>query len=638
VISKYRLFLLIFLPAAVILAAGAVLVQEKNKALSAEQFERLLQNQWLLVSMMGDSPERGRIYARIAGETGLRITLVSRNGDVFYDSSSEAPLENHADRAEIKGAFAGKPTMAVRRSDTTGMPTIYYADRLEADTALRVAYPAEYYERQERALLGQTFGGLCVLAAAVAAFALLAYRRAARTMRELGRAVDTARKGEEAEASFGNDCLDGALFSLAVANKRLKELDVERAALNRRLEYVLENIRDGVILFNGDDILYSNASAARVLGAAIPKAVSDANDPTLITVLGALARGEAFGELRAGGRVIAVSVAGNGAAQGGGTEGGAGPEAAGGPEMAGGTEGAARKDSPADPREGEGRVVILHDLTDREKYDLYKSDLVGNISHELKTPLAVIMTASEVTLKDPAMPESMRTGFLETIRRNVMRLSGILDDLNYLHRLENVDEAASSEADLSAAMTEAKELAGYNGKKVELKVSGGKVAVYGPHLVSVAANLTSNAVKYSGGDTVKVSAAAKDGAVTIEVEDGGPAIPPAERERIFERFYSLSKSRNREKSGSGLGLSIVKHIAMIYDGEAAVFENARGGNTFRVRLKERQRPPAEGEDGLSGGPGAKGGDVGGGGLAGEAGNVENAGSGEGDGPDFSGKP
>jgi two-component system phosphate regulon sensor histidine kinase PhoR len=594
VISKYKIFMLVFFPAAAILAAGGIFVQEKNKALSAEQFESLLKNQWLLVSMMGDVTEKESIYARISQETGLRISLVSRNGEVIYDSSSAELLANHADRLEIKGAFAGRPTMAMRRSDTTGVPTIYYAEMLEPATALRVAYPAEYYERQERALLGQTFGGLCVLAAAVAAFALLAYRRAGRTMNELGRAVDSARKGGEAEASFGNDCLDGALHSLAVANRKLKELDEERAALNRRLEYVLENISDGVILFRGDEILYSNASAARVLGREIPRAVSDAGDPALITVLGALASGESSGELRAGGRVIAVSVTGEG--------------------------------------DGEGRVVILHDLTDREKYDLYKSDLVGNISHELKTPLAVILTASEVTLKDPAMSESLRTGFLETIRRNVMRLSGILDDLNYLHRLETVDDAAGAEADLRASMSEAMELAGSNGKKVELEVSGGRVAIYGPHLVSVAANLTANAVKYSSGDTVKVSAVAERGAVTIEVEDCGPPIPRVERERIFERFYSLSKSRNREKSGSGLGLSIVKHIAMIYDGEAGVFDNDMEGNTFRVRLCERHRAVAEGTEELFGPRGAADGAAVNGERNGQSG-VSSKG-----GPDFSGKP
>jgi two-component system phosphate regulon sensor histidine kinase PhoR len=586
VISKYRLFLLVFLPAALILGLGVIVFQEENRALSAGQFEALLKNQWLLVSMVDEGGLRESVYGRIASRTGLRISLVSRSGEVVYDTSSEGRLEeSHSDRPEIKGAFAGTPTMAVRRSGTTGVPTIYYADVLGPGTALRVAYPAEYYERQERALLGQAFGGLCVLAAAAAAFALLASRRAGRAMRELGRAVDAARDGREAEASFGNDCLDGALHSLSVTTRRLRELDEERAALNRRLEYVLENISDGVILFRGEDILYSNAASSAILGASVPGSVSGANDPALIALLKSLAEGDAAGEIRLGGRVIAVAVAGD--------------------------------EGPDDEGEG-GRVVILHDMTDREKYGLYKADLVSNISHELKTPLAVILTASEVTLKEPGMPEPVRTGFLETIRRNVLRLTAILDDLDYLHRLESVDEAVGEEADLAAAVDEARETAGAEGKTVEVDCDPARVAVYGPHLVSVVANLVSNAVRYSSDDLVRVTARASDGAVTVEVEDGGPPVPPSERQRIFERFYSLSRSRNRDRSGSGLGLSIVKHIAMIYDGSAEVGGNRRGGNTFRVRLKER-RPPGCGSGGLPEGEGSAGG------LRGR-------------GPDFSGKP
>jgi two-component system phosphate regulon sensor histidine kinase PhoR len=587
VISKYRIFLLIFVPAALMLAAGTILFQEKNKALSADQFESLLKNQWLLVSLLeAQGAADGEAFRKIADGTGLRISLIRSDGEVLFDTSSDGSLESHADRPEIKAAFAGKPTMAMRRSGTTGTATIYYAEKLASGSALRVAYPAEYYEREERALLSHAFGGLCALAAAAAAFALLVSRRAALTMRELGRAVEAARGGGEAEASFGSECLDGALNSLSAATRRLRELDAEREALNRRLEYILANISDGVILFRGEDILYSNPSAERVLGAEIPRAVSEAGDPALITLLERLATGGDGGRILAGGRQLSVSVAG---------------------------EGAGPPDEPpgAGQAESGGRVVILHDLSDQEKYGIYKSDLVSNISHELKTPLAVILTASEVTLKDPGMPEDRRAGFLETIRRNVLRLSAILDDLNYLQRLETVDEAAGAEADLSEAMSEAlseaKDLEGYSGKKIELESDGGNVAIYGPHLVSVAANLLANAVKYSKDDLVRAKAVSGGGTVTIEVEDGGPPIPPAERERIFERFYSLSRSRNRDKSGSGLGLSIVKHIAMIYDGEAAVFENGRGGNTFRVRLKERGRLSPEEDESRPEGPESPGG-------------------------------
>jgi two-component system phosphate regulon sensor histidine kinase PhoR len=111
--------------------------------------------------------------------------------------------------------------------------------------------------------------------------------------------------------------------------------------------------------------------------------------------------------------------------------------------------------------------------------------------------------------------------------------------------------------------------------------------VHSAHILSIVTNLVSNAVKYSKGDNIKVDMKKDDKILTISVSDGGPQIPLSDRERIFERFYSMSKSRNRELGGSGLGLSIVKHIARLYQGEAKVLPNDAGGNTFEVKLIQK---------------------------------------------------
>ena len=106
------------------------------------------------------------------------------------------------------------------------------------------------------------------------------------------------------------------------------------------------------------------------------------------------------------------------------------------------------------------------------------------------------------------------------------------------------------------------------------------------HTEMILSNLINNAVKYSSEKEIDVTIEEQDGALILEVADGGPLIAEKDRKRIFERFYTVSKSR--QKSGFGLGLSIVKHIAVLYDGETAVFENGRGGNTFRVVLREKK--------------------------------------------------
>jgi two-component system phosphate regulon sensor histidine kinase PhoR len=168
--------------------------------------------------------------------------------------------------------------------------------------------------------------------------------------------------------------------------------------------------------------------------------------------------------------------------------------------------------------------------------------------------------------------------------RNAQRINSLLDDLIVLHRLESRPEALGEECDLSEIMGEIKEMVDPGDKDVEWKVDEGIVYFHGAHIVSVITNLLSNAVKYSKGQKIIVEVRRRDNFLEISVADSGPKIPENERERIFERFYSISRSRNRERSGSGLGLAIVKHVARVYRGQVKVADNDLGGNTFWVFL------------------------------------------------------
>jgi two-component system phosphate regulon sensor histidine kinase PhoR len=385
-----------------------------------------------------------------------------------------------------------------------------------------------------------------MLVAGAALVALAAARSFGATLDELSQAVQVARDGGTDLVSFNNESLDRALYSLSAAVRELNLSSREKAELNARLTYILNNISEGVILFEGDRIIYHNRKAGEILDSDLPDAVSLADRPDLITVLQALTSG-ASRELRLGGRIVAVDRAESGA----------------------------------------GRLVLLHDISDRERYSGYKSELVGNISHELKTPRALIMTAAEVLVKDPEMSRPVREKFLGTIYRNAHRLDALLADLLILHKLESLVISEPASADLEDILSEIKDLADPEDKTVVYDFDSGTVGIHGTHLISLFTNLISNAVKHSTGRTVRVEARKKGNTLEIKVADEGPAIPPGERERIFERFYTLSESRNRGQSGSGLGLAIVKHIARQYNGRALATENEAGGNTFTVTLVEK---------------------------------------------------
>ncbi len=534
ILFKYRLFILIFIPAALALTAGMLLIQEKNASLSEAQFESQLKNQWRLAALIAEDPDIRAELPALYEQHGLRVTLLDEKGEALYDNAAATPLEPHGDREEIRKAMAGSPAMTARQSETTGRHSIYYAERLPDGRALRVSYPASYYEEQKRALPEQALSGLLVLLFLVALFAALVMRRENAMLASLSQAVKTAQAGGQNLPAFDNADIDEALFALSAANRELTRLEENSAQLSQRLEYILESVNEGVLLIEDSRVVYHNRRAEELLDFKLAKKAMDIHDQEMMKIFAALSGGQE-GPMRFGDRSLIVSQTLSGA----------------------------------------GRLIILRDVSDEEKYSGYKSDLVGNISHELKTPLTLIMGASEVILKDPAMPREYLDKFLTAIHKNSGRINLLLDDLIFLHRLENNPGDEIRETSLAELEEELKALLGHLEKRVVYDFDETSVRINAPHLISVLSNLITNAEKYSSGDSIFASAKKRGHLLEIRVSDQGPAIPAAERERIFERFYTLSKSRHRAQAGSGLGLAIVKQ------------ETEEGGNCFVVRLLEK---------------------------------------------------
>ncbi|PJB78118.1 MAG: two-component sensor histidine kinase, partial [Acidobacteria bacterium CG_4_9_14_3_um_filter_49_7] len=178
--------------------------------------------------------------------------------------------------------------------------------------------------------------------------------------------------------------------------------------------------------------------------------------------------------------------------------------------------------------------------------------------------------------------------FHEIILNQTGRLNSLIGDMLELHRLENTSNTVSGRKPVlwNEVVDELKSQYRDCGKKLQFRETDEAVYVRREHLDSLLVNLVDNAVKYSSGDIVAIEMTHSGKTVTICVSDEGPTIPADQRERIFERFYTISKSRNRRNGGTGLGLSIVKHIATLYKGSVSVEENKQGGNSFTVRLKE----------------------------------------------------
>jgi two-component system phosphate regulon sensor histidine kinase PhoR len=609
-ISKLRLFSLIFIPAALTLLCGMALIKQKNDELSLDQFRKLLVNQWSLVSLYAQSGTDFSALRDVCKKAGLRATIVEATGEVVFDSDVSGPMEDHLDREEIRRALSGEPFHISHYSRSTGISTIYYAQLLANGDILRVSYPLDYYRRQREALFLQTSFGLLLILSAAAVFAFLMSSHLGRIFSSLSAAVAAAQRGETSLPSFASPPLDEALYSLSLVTRELTKANGQIMELNRTLEYILNSINEGVLFLEGPHVIFQNKRASEILDFQVPEDIRTIESKEMIDLFASFSwHPENEGDSARAGLKAIPRIQGEEHKENAGGQGDKIDFDA--PAIAGITgrgnfvrEIGNRVVSLEMAQNGPNRLIILSDVSDREKYLGFKSELVGNLSHELKTPLTLVLAAAEVIMREKEIERPYLEKFLTTIHKNGLRLDALINDLMFLHKLESSKpldamDLLGEESQMAEILSDLEELLETGGKKIRYHCQLGKVGIIGAHLHSVLVNLISNAVKYSAGDEIVVRIFRKSGWLMIEVEDQGPVIPIGERARIFERFYSISKSRNRNHSGSGLGLSVVKHIARLYRGQAEAKENENSGNTFLVRLLEGEPRCGSSNDGLN---------------------------------------
>ena len=244
---------------------------------------------------------------------------------------------------------------------------------------------------------------------------------------------------------------------------------------------------------------------------------------------------------------------------------------------------------------GEGRVLLLEDVTTVRKLENVRRDFVANVSHELRTPVAVIRANAETLLAGAAADPVMGPKLIDGLHRNAERLARIIADLLDLSRLDagqyrlevaRVPLKTITEQALSGVepQSSAREVT------IDLQIADDLAVKADPKaLDQILVNLLDNAVKYTkASGHVWVAAREDAGHVRIEVRDDGPGIADKHRARVFERFYRADPSRSREAGGTGLGLSIVKHLAESMGGSVGVEPNTPNGSTFWLKLPRSQ--------------------------------------------------
>lgn len=224
----------------------------------------------------------------------------------------------------------------------------------------------------------------------------------------------------------------------------------------------------------------------------------------------------------------------------------------------------------------------------------YRRKFVGNIFHELKTPIFNIQGYVLTLLEGGLYDEKINKSYLERAAKNIERLNDIVNDLDYINSLElgkkqlkltsfNIKDTVNEVFDELAYMFKAKNI---TPKFKEGMEKGVVVKADNKSIRQVLNNLIANAIKYGKQNgVVKVAFYSLDDHILIEVADDGIGISEKHLPHIFERFYRADESRSRQIGGSGLGLAIVKHIIEAHDQRVIVRSTPEIGSTFGFTMQ-----------------------------------------------------
>jgi signal transduction histidine kinase len=255
---------------------------------------------------------------------------------------------------------------------------------------------------------------------------------------------------------------------------------------------------------------------------------------------------------------------------------------------------------------GGGMLLAYRNVARELALAKLKSDFVSNVSHELRTPLALIRLYAETLELGRISNPGKRQEYYEIIRKESERLSSLINNILDFSRIESgKKEYSFRETDVADLVRSTLESYRFeieqNGFQFEQKIDNDlpQVWVDREAIARSLLNLVNNAVKYSATEKfLGVHLYRHNGGVNLEVVDHGIGIPAKEQLKIFEKFYRVGDPLVHNTKGSGLGLSLVRHIVLAHGGEVAVESEPGHGSKFIITLPV-QTPEAQQAEGMS---------------------------------------
>jgi len=235
---------------------------------------------------------------------------------------------------------------------------------------------------------------------------------------------------------------------------------------------------------------------------------------------------------------------------------------------------------------------LSNDLQTAKKFKVNRNEFLGNVTHELRTPIFAIQLSIETLLDGAINDKAVNEDFLNRALAQTYRMKDLVNDLISIAKIETGMKMSKRYFRINDLIKETIDDLQTIAKKKNITIefdpgSSNGVNVFGDaeRLKQVMINLIDNSIKYTNAEgVIKVATDMKPKEVTISVQDNGLGIPKEDLPRIFERFYRVDKTRSRDVGGSGLGLSIVKHILEVHNTSIKVESEENKGTKFEFNL------------------------------------------------------
>jgi two-component system sensor histidine kinase SenX3 len=232
---------------------------------------------------------------------------------------------------------------------------------------------------------------------------------------------------------------------------------------------------------------------------------------------------------------------------------------------------------------------VIEDVSEHHRIDKTRRDFVANLSHELRTPVGAVSLLVEMLVDEP--DGAVRKQLTDRLLIEVDRMSATIGDLLELSRIESTTQSYDELVQVQTVVDEVLARTRVAAEKAEIEVGSigpdELIMISGnrDQLVTALVNLVENAIKYSSaGDSVSVRSRADMDVITLVVQDSGRGIPARDLDRVFERFYRVDRARESSTGGTGIGLSIVRHVAINHGGTVVVTSSEGDGSTFTMTL------------------------------------------------------